>query len=212
MRYASSYPEQVRRAGESEGFEGSGLTLGARLFRAILEKRSGLIISKHRYEEGWSLIKNPDGRIHLAVDEMLDELAALKSEQAPGGDYPFILMAGERRSYNANQIYRDPEWRKIDPRGALKMHPEDAAGLGLANGDAVVCRNATGSVESVLELDDGMRRGVASLPHGYGMSYKGSEAIGPQINRLTASDHCDPLSKTPFHKYVPVHIEKAQAS
>ena len=69
--------------------------------------------------------------------------------------------------------------------------------------------NATGSVESVLELDDGMLRGVASLPHGYGMSYKGSEPVGPQINRLTASAHCDPLSKTPFHKYVPVHIEKA---
>ena len=211
MQYASLYPEQVRRAGESEGFEGNSLTLGARLFRAILDKRSGLVISKHSYEEGWSLIKNRDGRIHLAIDEMIDELSALKSEQEPHQDYPFILMAGERRSYNANQIYRDPEWRKVDPQGALRMHPEDAAALGLDNGDAVLCRNETGSVESVLELDDGMLRGVASLPHGYGMSYKGSAANGPQVNRLTASAHCDPLSKTPFHKYVPVQIEKAHS-
>lgn len=41
-----------------------------------------------------------------------------------------------------------------------------------------------GSVESVVELDDSMRRGVTSLPH------------------------CDPLSKTPYYKYVQVEIEK----
>jgi len=43
---------------------------------------------------------------------------------------PFILLAGERRSYNANQIYREPEWREIDPHGALRIHLEDTAELG----------------------------------------------------------------------------------
>jgi len=209
MQFAKSYPAQVRRAGELTKFGGNNLKLGVNLFRAILKERSGLIISKHTYEEGWSLIKNGDGRIHLEITEMLEELAALKSEQLPAGDYPFILMAGERRSYNANQIYRDPQWRKIDPHGALRMHPQDAAGLGLENGDPVVCRNETGSVESIVELDDGLLRGVTTLPHGYGMRYKGSEPIGPRINRLTAAANCDPLSKTPFHKYVQVQIEKA---
>lgn len=34
-----------------------------------------------------------------------------------GGDaFPFILAAGERRSDNANPIYRDPSRRKIDPQ------------------------------------------------------------------------------------------------
>ena len=91
------------------------------------------------------------------------------------------------------------------------MHPQDAAELGLASGDPVICRNETGSVESIVELDDGLLRGVTTLPHGYGMSYKGSEPIGPQINRLTAAANCDPMSKTPFHKYVQVQIEKAVA-
>ncbi len=208
MQFAKFYPGQVRRAGKLSGFAGNGLTLGVNLFRAILNKRSGLIISRHTYEEGWSLIKNQDGRIHLEISEMLEELADLKAEQSPTGDYPFILVAGERRSYNANQIFRDPKWRKIDPHGALRMNPQDAAGLGLENGDAVTCRNATGEVESVVELDKGLLRGVATLPHGYGMSYKGSDPVGPQINRLTASARCDPLSKTPYHKYVPVQIEK----
>lgn len=63
-----------------------------------------------------------------------------------------------------------------------------------------------------MELDDGLLRGVTTLPHGYGMRYRGSEPIGPQINRLTASANCDPMSKTPFHKYVQVQIETAPST
>ena len=74
-------------------------------------------------------------------------------------------------------------------------------------------RNETGHVSSVVGLDDGMLTGVTSLPHGYGMRYRCSEPVGPQINRLTAASRYDPLSKTPYHKYVQVSIEKdAQAN
>ncbi len=62
-------------------------------------------------------------------------------------------------------------------------------------------------IDVVIEIDDTVRRGMVTLPHGYGMRYKGSEPIGPQINMLTTGTHCDALSRTPFHKYVPVHID-----
>lgn len=207
--FAKTHPEQVGRAAKLAGFAGNKQTTGVKLFRAILAASSGLIISRHSFEEGWDLIKNPDGLIHLEIAEMLNELTALKSEKLPTEDFPFVLMAGERRSYNANQIFRDPKWRKVDPHGALRIHPQDAADLGLGAGDPVVCRNETGQVESVVELDDGLLRGVATLPHGYGISYKGGDAIGPRINHLTASTDCDPFSKTPYHKYVQVSIAKA---
>ena len=32
-----------------------------------------------------------------------------------------------------------------------------------------------------------------------------------ELNLLTPSNHCDPLSKTPFHKYVPVNISKVDS-
>ena len=166
-------------------------------------------MSRHRYDEVWSLVKTDDGRIDLQVPEMLEELDALRTEEQPSGEYPFVLLAGERRSYNANQIYRDPAWRKVDPHGALRMHPDDADELGLAKGDAIIVRSVTGEVQTVLEPDDTLRQGVVSLPHGYGMRYRDSEPIGPQINRLTSAAACDPLSRTPYHKYVPVRVEKA---
>ena len=200
--YARRHSAAVRRAGH----RGNRLTLGATLFRAIIERRAGTLMSIHTFDDTWSLIRHKDRRIDLAIPEMLAELKALASEVVPGADFPFILMAGERRSYNANQIFRDPAWRKVDRHGALRLHPADAQELGLTDGARASCRSATGELQVVVELDDNLRRGTATLPHGYGQRFHDSAPVGPQINRLTAATHCDPLTRTPFHKYVPVDI------
>lgn len=202
--YSAQFFSAVKRAGHL----GNRVTQGAHLFAAIMQRREGTVLSRHTFADTWhrSLIKTPDQRVHLVIEEMLTEIDELATETAQQPDYPFILLAGERRSYNANQIYRDPAWRKVDPDGALRMHPEDALALGVTTGDAVACRSSGGSIQVVVALDEHMRRGVVSLPHGYGMRYQGSEPIGPQLNQLTSSDHCDPLTRTPYHKYVPVQL------
>lgn len=202
MEYANRHYAAVKRAGH----RGNRLTLGAALFDAILEHREGLVLSRHEYADTWSLVANKDRRVHLAIPEMLDELSALGGEKPVGDDFPFILAAGERRSYNANQIYRDPAWRKIDPHGAMRMNPLDAETLRLADGARALCQSAHGEIEVVIEHDEDLRRGSVSLPHGYGMRFRNSAPIGPQLNRLTGAAHCDPLSRTPYHKYVPVRI------
>ncbi len=208
IQYANTHYQAVRRAGH----QGNRLTLGTSLFRAILNRREGTIISHHEMKDVWSLIKTPDQRIHLEIPEMLAELRALQSTPASRTDYPFILMAGERRSYNANQIYRDPKWRKVDPHGAMRMHPEDANRLELTDGAQAICESENGQIPVFIEIDDSVRQGMVTLPHGYGMRYKDSAPIGPELNRLTSSSHCDPLSKTPFHKHVPVRIFKKEIS
>lgn len=161
------------------GHAGNRLTAGAALFSAVLEKRSGTIISVHRLEDAWSLIKHQDGRIHLEIPEMLEELQSLATESAFRSQYPIILAAGERRAYNANQIYRNPAWRKLDPHGALRMHSLDAATLDLTNGSKARCISGHGSIEVVIQVDDSVRRGVVALPHGYGMRYRDGAATGP---------------------------------
>ena len=60
-----------------------------------------------------------------------------------------------------------------------------------------------------IEIDKTVRTGMVTLPHGYGMRYQNGAPNGPELNRLTSSTHCDALAKTPFHKYVPVTVEKA---
>ena len=83
----------------------------------------------------WSRLKTPDGAVHLDIPELLEELAAMATPRsAPGDDpaWPFVLSAGERHSFTANTILRDPAWRKRDTKGALRVGPADAAAVGLA--------------------------------------------------------------------------------
>ncbi|OZG72789.1 dehydrogenase [Hahella sp. CCB-MM4] len=204
IQFADKNAAAVRRA----GIQGNRFTLGANLFRRILDQRSGAIISQHEFSDIWGMIRNKDRRIHLEIDEMLEDLRALGVKTPEHTDTPFILMAGERRAYNANQIYRDPAWRKVDKEGALRMHPNDATDLDVKDGDSVMVRAKRGDITVTVQIDDSVRRGMVTLPHGYGMRYRNGEPNGPALNMLTAGDHCDPLSKTPYHKYVPVSILK----
>jgi anaerobic selenocysteine-containing dehydrogenase len=208
MQYAALHGAAVRRAGH----RGGPRTLGSRLFKSILEQRSGVIISHHEFDEVWKLVRTPDKRVQLAIPEMLQEMAGLPAEPADSAAYPFVLMAGERRSYNANQIFRDPAWRKVDKEGALRIHPGDAAHLGLADGARAVVESAVGEIEVLVETDDSVRPGVVTLPHGYGGLYQGRGPIGPAVNRLTSAAHCEPFTRTPYHKYVPVRIHRQPAS
>ncbi|MCH7389753.1 molybdopterin-dependent oxidoreductase [Acinetobacter dispersus] len=205
MQYAAQHYKAVKQA----GYEGNRLNLGVELFQTILQQRSGVVLSQHDYADVWSLIAYKDKKIRLAIPEMFIELAQLKQQSLTLTDaYPFILLAGERRSYNANQIYRDPAWRKVDAEGRLRMNPDDALSFGVETGHVLQCISEHGKIQVTVELDEGMRKGVVSLPHGYGLRYRGGEPIGPQLNRLTSTQHCDPLSKTPYHKYVPVRLER----
>jgi anaerobic selenocysteine-containing dehydrogenase len=48
------------------------------------------------------------------------------------------------------------------------------------------------------------------MPHGYGFTYDGHDekTTGAMVNVLTATEECDPLAKTPYHKNVRVKLEK----
>jgi anaerobic selenocysteine-containing dehydrogenase len=207
--YAARHAAAVRRA----GIAGTGAALGEALFARILSGRDGVLISEHRHEDTFSFIRHPGHKIHLCIPELLTELARLPVD-GPGklrnDEYPLVLIAGERRSYNANTIYRDPRWRRNDQAGALHIHPEDARALGLSGGDRALCESPWGRVEVTVELSDNMRRGVVGAPHGYGMSYPDASgqpvAHGPNINLLTGLAHCDPIARTPLHKNVPVRL------
>ncbi len=210
--YAQRHGAAVARA----GIEDRGAGLGEALFERLLTSPSGTPISLHQWDDTWSLLRTADRRIRLAIPSLLTELRALGEEpEQVDPDYPLLLMAGERRAYNANTIYRDPAWRKDDPEGALWVHPQDAQGLGLSDGEQVRVRSRRGAVLATCRVSDVVAPGLVSLPHGYGLAYPGEDgaraATGPRINALTSSEHCDPLTKTPFHKGVPVRLERIAA-
>jgi len=213
---AKRAPEAVRRA---LGADRPILDdeLGDALFDAVVGSRSGAAVTDHSYDEVWSLLAHPDRKIRLAITPMLDWLGKLDpaAAQAPK-DYPFVLAAGQRRMFNANQIFRDPAWRRDDPDGALLINARDLEELGASDGEWIAVRSPAGRIVVRCKVDDGMRRGQLALPHGYGQSYPASDGErlnnGPRINALTDSGNCDPVAKTPYHKHVAVRLEKLTAA
>ena len=205
-RCAMSFPDSVRRA----GFEGEGLELGERLFDAVLASPSGVRFTVDEYEDSWRRVRTEDGRFHLAIPELLDELATLDEPPAADPAYPFVLSAGERRSFTANTIFRDPTWRKRDPGGALRLHPADAARIGVADGGRARLTTKRGTVEVLVELSELMQPGHISLPNGMGVDYPGEDGVvaaGVAPNELTAGEDRDWLAGTPWHKHVPARLE-----
>ena len=212
-RCAQTYPESLRRA----GFGGDPIAQGEALFDAILAGRSGVVFSVDEPEETWRRLATGDGRINLAIPELLQELAGLRDEPAPASDaqYPFVLSAGERRAFTANTIFRDPAWRRKDAAGALRMSPADAARLGIASGGRARVTTRRASAEVVVEITDALQPGHVSLPNGLGLDYPdegGAPVVtGVAPNELTGSDERDWLAGTPWHKHVRARVEALAA-
>jgi anaerobic selenocysteine-containing dehydrogenase len=207
---AQAYPESLRRAGFDGG---SPFEQGEALFDAILAARSGLVFSDDPPEESWRRVETADGRVRLAIPELLAELRALRDEDPAARDpaFPFVLSAGERRSGTANTIVRDPAWRRKDGAGALRMSPTDATRLGVAEGGRVRVTTKRASVDAVVEVTDTLQPGHVTLPNGLGLAYPGADgravAHGVAPNELTASEDRDWLAGTPWHKHVAARVE-----
>jgi anaerobic selenocysteine-containing dehydrogenase len=195
------------------GFGGSPLEAADRLFAAILDNPSGVVFAIDEWQDVLGRIATGDGKIHLDLPDLRVELDRLLQggETARDPAFPFVLSAGERRSFTANTIIRDPSWRKKDAAGALCISPADAASLGVATGDSVRLTTRTGTAVVTVEVTDRMQRGHVSLPNGLGLRYPttaGVAVTGVAPNELTALGERDPFVGTPWHKHVPARIER----
>lgn len=210
MKLALENPRALARA----GFGGSPIEATTALFRAILEGGSGVVFAVDEWEGTFGRIATADKKLHLALPDMLDELVRLADEPPASTDdsFPFVLSAGERRSFTANTIIRDPAWRKKDAAGALRIHPEDAAALGVSTGGTLRLTTRRGSILVPVEVSDSMQPGHISLPNGLGVTYPtdtSADLVGVAPNELTAAEDRDPFVGTPWHKYVPARLERA---
>jgi len=201
---AMASPASLARA----GFDGPPPVAAAKLFDAILAAPSGLVFARDRWEDSFSRIGR--ARIELSLPDLLDELDELR--KPPGSDrtaeLPFVLSAGERRSFTANTIVRDPSWRGKADEHALRIGPTDATSLGIASGDRVRLTTARASVVVEVAVSDMMQPGHVSLPNGLGVSYPGTDGVGIAPNELTRASDRDPFVGTPWHKSVAARIER----
>jgi len=204
-----TYPESTARA----GFDGPLMQAGQKLFEAVLRERAGVTFTLDEWSDAWSYVKRDDRRFTVAIPDLLPALRALADTPSSWttAEFPFVLMAGERRAFTANDIIRDPSWRRRDADGALRINPADAERLGVTEDGRVRVTTETGSAEVGVEITDIMQAGHVSLPNGLGTDYPDEDGkrrrTGVALNELSGATLRDPIAGTPWHKYVPARLE-----
>ncbi|MFJ8505520.1 molybdopterin oxidoreductase family protein [Streptomyces avermitilis] len=156
-------------------------------------------------------LKTRSGRIELLPEPIAGDLPRLREalrERSAG----FVLIGRRHLRSNNSWLHNVPALTGGSNRCTLHIHPEDAERLGLTDGAPVRVRGAGGAVTAPVEVTDGIRRGVVSLPHGWGHDRPGTRmshaALDPgvNVNQLLDGSLLDPLSGNAVLNGVPVEL------
>ena len=110
--------------------------------------------------------------------------------------HPFRLVTAPARNFLNSSFGETPTSVTREGRPTLKVRPDDAGRLGIADGDAVVIGNHRGRVELNAELFEGLQAGVVVAE---GIWANRAHGGGVGINMLTGSDEIAPFGGAAFH-------------
>ncbi|WP_330292108.1 molybdopterin oxidoreductase family protein [Streptomyces sp. NBC_00576] len=159
-------------------------------------------------------LKTRSGRIELLPQPIADDLPRLRQamRERPAG----IVLIGRRHLRSNNSwMHNVPALTGGTNRCTLHIHPEDAAALGVLDGAPVRIKGAGGEVVAPAEITDVVRRGVVSLPHGWGHDRPGTRlahaAVDPgvNVNQVLDGSLLDPLSGNAVLNGVPIELAPA---
>ncbi|MCB2185560.1 MAG: molybdopterin-dependent oxidoreductase [Deltaproteobacteria bacterium] len=204
-------PRALRENAARAGFA-PGLDQGDRIFQALLDHPEGVWVGQADAANPLAGVSTPSGKLEVHIPELAAEAAALDAASEARAlrlpeEFPLILNAGRHMDYNANTNMRDPAWNQGKRACTVALSPDDAARLGLTDGQRVQVSTAAGQGEGELQVTDQVRPGTVLIPHGFGLIHDG-QVYGLNVNRLTKGSHRDPLG-TPLHRYVPCRVEAA---
>ncbi|MEZ5220256.1 MAG: molybdopterin dinucleotide binding domain-containing protein [Ilumatobacteraceae bacterium] len=148
-------------------------------------------------------LRTPSGTIELADPALLGELHRAAAELTAPVSTALTIVGRRHLRSNNSWMHNLPSLMRGRPRCTLEVHPDDAAVAGLTTGDLASVTAAGGaSITVPVEVTDAVRRGVISLPHGWGHDVDGtrlslaSATPGANLNALTDADTSEHLTGT----------------
>lgn len=144
------------------------------------------LFSDHRYH-------TPTGRANF----FFVENNGLSEQTAP--DYPFILLTGRIRDqwHSGTKTAHVDKLHKHKPLSFVEVNTDDAAALGVANGDDVIVTTRRGSLTLKAKVTDTIQQKVLFIP-----------VTERKLNYLT-NDLLDPMSKEPDFNHSAATLSKA---
>ena len=164
------------------------------------------------------VLRTPDGMIALAPELLLADIPRLWDGLDGRRDHPFVLVGRRDLRSNNSWMHNVSVLVKGKPRCTAHLHPDDAASLGLADGDDAIVRSRVGEVRVPVEVTDAIRHGVVSIPHGWGHDLDGVQLdvarahAGVNSNLLADETLFDPISGNAVLNGIPVEVLPAPSS
>jgi anaerobic selenocysteine-containing dehydrogenase len=122
--------------------------------------------------------------------------------------HPFRLATSPSRSFLNTSFNETPSSQAREGAPSVMIHPDDAATLGIADGDAVTLGNVRGETTLAARLFDGVRRGVLIAES---VHPNKAHIGGRGINMLTGAEAVAPIGGAAFHDNK-VWVKKAVAA
>jgi anaerobic selenocysteine-containing dehydrogenase len=160
---------------------------------------------------GWEAtgFATPSGKVEFTSAHLndlgYDEIPVYRSpayQEMPCVEYPLVLISGARKLAIVPGGFRTTSRSRTVPDGpGVEMHREDAAALGVVDGEVVRVKSRIGSIELPARVvEDGeIPAGIVQIAHGWPKA---------NVNLLTHDDRLDPISGFPLMRAVEVRVDK----
>jgi predicted molibdopterin-dependent oxidoreductase YjgC len=123
--------------------------------------------------------------------------------ELPSEEFPFVLTTGRLlyQFHTGTMTRKSGAINQVSPTGFVEVHTEDAARLGITNGEKVEVATVRGKVTTLAKVTPNIGKGWLFMPFHFWE--------GP-ANMLT-NDALDPMAKIPEYKVCAATIQKAAA-
>ncbi len=162
-------------------------------------------------------VRHPHGLVQLDPPVLRKEMERLQASVGETDErYPLRLIGlRELRSHNS-WMHNAPLLMRGGREQTARLHPDDAAALGVRDGDEVRIVSASGEVRIAARLTDEMMPGVIAVPHGWGHAggwQVANAAGGTNVNVLASAraEDLEPLAGMAFLNGIPVRVEALAA-
>ena len=196
--------------GDGYGADPDGLTL-----ERLQQHPHGIDLGALMPDRIPDLLRTPSGKIEALPDELRADLPRLVESLDRDWDETIVLVGRRHVRSNNSWMHNIRTLTKGRNRCTMQIHPDDADRLGLTNGAPATVTSRVGDVAIDIEITDGIRPGVVSIPHGFGQNLPGvqlgvaREYRGVNTNVLTDDEFFDPVSGNIALNGVPVTVAAA---
>jgi anaerobic selenocysteine-containing dehydrogenase len=158
------------------------------------------------------MLRTASGKVELAPELIASDIPRLEAGLERSRNGGMVLIGRRQLRSNNSWMHNIQPLVKGKERCTAHVHPDDAARLGLVDGEPARVSSRAGTIEVPVEVTDAVMPGVVSIPHGWGHDHDGARMsvaaahAGTNSNVLADELLIDPLSGNAVLNGIPVEM------